>query len=60
MFKNRSTVKLLLNIGTVYYLSLFELFALFAALLLLIRTLGNDDILVAYQINTISIRAFAW
>jgi len=39
-------------ISTAYPSLLFEFFALFATLLLVILTLENDAILVAYQINT--------
>ena len=47
----KRTVRLLQIIITAYPSSPFEFFALFAALLLVILTLGNDGILVAYQIN---------
>ena len=39
-------------ISTAYSSSLFEFFALFAALLLVILTIDNDAILEAYLINT--------
>ena len=46
-------------ISAAYPLSPFEFLIIFAALLLVILTLGNDAILVAYQINTILMQATA-